>query len=154
MTLENDIKQKQFKNEYQKLAVNIAFTHYWISDKMREVLKPYDISIQQFNILRILRGQHPNFVNLNFLSERMLDKSSDASRLVTRLCEKNLVDRKRCPSDRRAVRIYITQEGLDLLANLDFIDDFLVEIMGNISLEKAVFTNEILNQIRIEKKTN
>jgi len=148
MSLEEAIKQKSFKNEYQKLAVNIAFTHFWISDKLRELLKSSEISIQQYNILRILRGQHPKVVNLNFLSERMLDKSSDASRLITRLCEKNLVSRVRCTEDRRLVRISITEGGLDLLGKLEYIDDYLTKLMQDIPLENIVETNNILDLIR------
>src|SRR5688500_16480790 len=105
MKLEEEIQQSRFRNEYHKVAINITFTHFWLMDQMRQMLKPYGISMQQFNILRILRGQHPKPATINLLKERMLDKSSDASRLVERLKKKGLVERVTCEKDRRSVDI-------------------------------------------------
>ena len=85
MSLENDIQQREFRNESQKAILNILFTSYFIQDKMNELFKEYDITRQQYNVLRILRGQHPGHASVNLIRERMLDKMSDASRIVERL---------------------------------------------------------------------
>src|ERR1700720_688188 len=111
MQLEQEIKQEKFKTEDEKLTVNLIFTHYWLLDKLKDRLRPYGISMQQYNVLRILRGQGSNPASINLLKERMLDKSSDASRLVERLRLKELVDRIICPNDRRAVEIRISTKG-------------------------------------------
>jgi DNA-binding MarR family transcriptional regulator len=119
MELEKEIKQKQFRNGYQRLVVNLMFTHGWLNTLLNERLKEAGISPQQFNILRILRGQHPNPATVNLLKDRMLDKMSNASRLVEKLRIKGLVRRSVCPEDRRAVDVLITKKGLELLQKLD-----------------------------------
>lgn len=116
--IEEEIKQKKFENEFQKLTVNLLFTASWISSRSHQLFKPYDISLQQYNILRILRGQYPNPAPLKLLTERMIDKMSNTSRLVDKLVKKNLVERKICKDNRRQVDIQITQKGLDLLDEL------------------------------------
>lgn len=119
MSLENDIKQKEFKSEYQKAVVNIIYTYNQTIDKISYIFKEYDITRQQFNVLRILRGQHPRPVNINVIKERMLDKMSDASRIVERLRIKELLKREKCQEDKRAVEVVITDKGLKLLELLD-----------------------------------
>lgn len=120
MKLEDEIKQiKSFKNEYNKAVVNIFFTYSWLESFSRIFFKEYDITSQQFNILRILRGQYPNPCTINLLRERMLDKMCDASRLVERLRLKGLLERSKASSDKRAVDILITDKGLDLLSKID-----------------------------------
>lgn len=94
MRLEDEIKQKSFRNEFHKLAVNIIYTHSWLMSKIIYMLSQYDITPQQYNILRILRGQFPSPASVSLLKSRMLDKMSDASRLVDRLVEKGLVEKK------------------------------------------------------------
>ncbi|MBC7451369.1 MAG: MarR family transcriptional regulator [Cytophagales bacterium] len=120
MKLEEEIKQvKAFKNEYTKAVVNIMFTYNWLESFTRDFFKEYDITSQQYNILRILRGQHPNPCTINLLRDRMLDKMCDASRLVERLRIKGLVERSKASSDKRAVDIIITTKGLELLSKID-----------------------------------
>jgi len=119
VSLENDIKQKEFKSEYQKAVVNIIYTYNQTIDKISYIFKEYDITRQQFNVLRILRGQHPRPVNINVIKERMLDKMSDASRIVERLRIKELLKREKCQEDKRAVEVVITDKGLKLLELLD-----------------------------------
>lgn len=96
----------------EKAVVNLLFTHNWLKGIQTEALKPYGLSNQQFNILRILRGQHPQPASVKLLTERMLDKSSNASRLVDKLVQKGLVDRKFCENDRRQVDVLINEKGL------------------------------------------
>ena len=119
MGLEQDIKQKKFKDEYSKAIVNLIFTNNWLNEKQNKVFKPYGLTVAQFNVLRILRGQYPNPVTVNLIIERMLDRMSNASRIVDKLEKKGLVIRKQCESDRRAVDVIISDEGLDLLTQLD-----------------------------------
>ena len=108
MKLEDEIKQKKFNSEFQKLAVNIIYTHSWLTYSQSKIFEQHGITLTQYNILRILRGQHPNPASVNLLKERMLDKRSDASRMVERLRVKGLVKRKICPNDRRKAEVLIT----------------------------------------------
>ena len=119
MKLEDEIVQTKFDSDFHKVAINIFYTSNWLENIHSEAFKPYNLTIQQFNILRILRGQYPGVANLKLIKDRMLDKMSDVSRLVERLREKNLVDRKTCASDRRHIDVCITQNGLDLLKKID-----------------------------------
>lgn len=116
LSIEEEIKQKKFESAQQKALVNLLFTHGAISTLQHHTLKPFGLSIQQFNLLRILRGQHPNPASVKLLSERMIDKMSNASRLVDKLLAKDLVERKSCEHDRRQVDIIITKKGLEVTA--------------------------------------
>jgi DNA-binding MarR family transcriptional regulator len=149
MKLEQEIKQnKSWQSPYHKLGVNITYTHYWLQDLFKQHLKPFDISLQQYNVLRILRGQHPNPSRINLLKERMIDKSSDASRLVERLRAKGLVKRVTNTNDRRAVDTLITNKGLDLLKKIDAIDSKFEGVFHNISPQEAETLNDLLDKIR------
>jgi DNA-binding MarR family transcriptional regulator len=148
MRLEDEIQQKEFKNEHNKAIVNIIYTHNWLDSKSQQFFKQYDITPQQFNILRILRGQYPNPSTINLLKERMLDKMCDASRMVERLRLKNFLERKACPNDRRAVDIIITKKGLDLLTKIDKEMEAFEKNMHNLSVEEARLLNELLDKVR------
>jgi DNA-binding MarR family transcriptional regulator len=148
MELEKEIQQTKFQSEYQKLLLNIIFTASWLNLRNTQRLKPYGISPQQYNILRILRGQHPNSATVTLLTERMLDKNSNASRLVEKLRLKNLLDRCECPEDRRAVNVRITDKGLALLAKLDQTEEEFRKDFEGISEEEARLLNRMLDGIR------
>jgi len=148
MEISKEIKQTKFKNEYQKMLINILFTSGWLSSKHTCNLKPYGISTQQFNILRILRGRHPKPATVNLLIDRMLDKNSNASRLVEKLRIKKLVDRAVCPEDRRAVNVIITQKGLNLLEELDKKDGAFLNELKNLSVKEAATINALLDKLR------
>jgi DNA-binding MarR family transcriptional regulator len=148
MLLENEIKQSKFKNEFQKLAVNIFYTHGWLATKHNEVLKEFGITTAQYNILRILRGQHPQPAPISLLKERMLDKMSDASRLVERLRAKKFLDRKICCEDRRRVNVLITQDGLDLLEKLDIYEKDSEKFLNNLTATEAKQLNTLLDKLR------
>ena len=148
MKLEEEIKQKKFRNEYHKLAVNILYTHGWLVNHNAEHLKKSGITGAQYNILRILRGQYPNPASVNLLKERMLDKMSDASRLVERLLQKDLVDRKICSDDRRRVEVAITERGLNLLKELDQKDDEFDELFKNLDEVEVKTANDLLDRMR------
>lgn len=148
MKLEEEIKQKKFRNEYHKLAVNILYTHGWLINHQAAFLKKCRITAAQYNILRILRGQYPNPASVNLLKERMLDKMSDTSRLVERLKQKDLVDREICPEDRRRVEVVITKKGLKLLEDMDKQDDEADQLFNKLSSNEAKTLNKLLDKMR------
>ncbi len=148
MKLEDEIKQKKFKNDFHKLAVNLIYTHGWLSNHQADFFKSFDITGTQYNILRILRGQHPNPASINLLKDRMLDKMSDASRLVERLKNKGLVEREICPEDRRRVEVKITDSGIELLKKMDDLEDKFENLFANIKLSEVKMLNELLDKIR------
>jgi DNA-binding MarR family transcriptional regulator len=119
MGIEEDIKQSAFQSASQKAVVNIIYTAGWLNANSNKLLKPFDLSIQQYNILRILRGQKSTPISVNSLIDRMLDKNSNASRLVEKLRAKGYVERRTCEYDRRQVDVVITKEGLNFLASID-----------------------------------
>jgi len=117
--LEDEIKQTTFQSEAQKAYINLIYTAGWLGQRQAAIFKTYDLTLPQFNILRILRGQHPQPATVALLIERMLDKTSNASRIVDKLEDKKLVTRTVCPANRRAVDIRITEAGLRLLRQID-----------------------------------
>lgn len=149
MKLEDEIKQKTFSSPYQKLILNVFVTSSWFGSESTRVLKPHKITLQQYNVLRILRGQQGKPASVGLIQERMLDKNSNASRLIDKLVIKKLVDRKTCPSDRRQMDIKITQKGLDLLSELDapmLMQD--KEMASRLTAEEARIVSDILDRIR------
>ena len=119
MRIEDEIKQPFFRDDFQKAYLNLVYTAGWLEVQQAAMLKPFGLSLPQFNVLRILRGRHPEPATVALLIERMLDKTSNASRIVDRLEEKQLVTRTVCPANRRAVDIRITEAGLRLLRQID-----------------------------------
>ncbi len=148
MRLEDEIQQKKFKSEFQKLAVNLSYTYNWYNYINEMHFKSVDITPQQFNVLRILRGQHPNTCNLKLVKERMLDRMSDASRIIDKLKNKGFVARTECPNDRRNVDLIITEKGLELLRSLDFIDENHKNTFKNLSLAEVKTLNDLLDKLR------
>lgn len=151
MKLEEAIHQKKFKNEWHKAIINIMYTHNFVVSKIKKVLKEYDITMQQYNVLRILRGQHPKPITTSIIRERMLDKMSDASRIVDRLCKKGLVDRATCANDKRLVDVIINEKGLNLLGQIDLRSDEINLTPSNLNEEEAADLNELLDKIRTEE---
>lgn len=148
MKLEEEIQQKVFKSEYQKLAINILYTSNWLNHHYSEFFKNLDLTVQQYNVLRILRGQHPNPCHLKLVKERMLDRMSDASRIVDKLVAKDYVIRNECPSDRRSVNLLISDAGLQLLEELDHIDESTKEIFKSLNPEQVLQLNTLLDDLR------
>ncbi len=149
MKLEEEINQAVFKNEYQKVQINVLVTSAWINQNTNKALKKFNISWQQFNILRILRGRHPEPASVKLLAERMIDKMSNASRLVEKLKLKNLVERKACPEDRRKVDILITEEGLALIEEASaIIEQQGKDLEKNLSKEEATLLSNLLDKMR------
>lgn len=148
MKLEDEIASHKFTSNYHKSIVNILYTYGWLTNVLRQRLDDREITLQQYNILRILRGQFPNPATVNLLRDRMLDKMSDASRIVDRLYKKGLLNRSTNAKDRRAVDIFITKKGLELLKELDSemnLDEFFQE---NLSTEEAGLLSDLLDKFR------
>ncbi|EJF52917.1 transcriptional regulator [Saprospira grandis DSM 2844] len=150
MKIEEEINQQRpFKSMYHKVGVNILFTASWLSKLQTDVLKPYDLSVQQFNILRILRGMRGKPATVKLLTERMIDKTSNASRLVEKLQRKGLVLRKSCKQDRRRVDIYIEEEGLKVLAEASAqLEVQMADCMSHLEQEEAGQLSNLLDQLR------
>ena len=123
MTIEDEIKQAKFKTSYQKALINLIYTSNWLQSKQQDFFKPHGITATQFNILRILKGQHPTSISATEIKSRMLDRNSDVSRLLDRLAQKNLINKSTCPNDRRAADVTITKEGLSLLDAIGYTVD-------------------------------
>jgi DNA-binding MarR family transcriptional regulator len=148
MEIGKEINSNKFQNNHQKAIVNLIYTYGWITNLLRQQLNRYDITLQQYNVLRILRGQRPNPATINLIKERMLDKMSDASRIVDRLVQKELVDRTINNNDRRAVDILITNKGLNILSKLDselLFDQILNEDFNNAD---AGILSDLLDKMR------
>ena len=147
-SISEEIKSS-FENERQKAIVNILFTGSWLKNKHAELIKPYDISTQQYNILRILRGAKNEQLTMQTVKSRMLEKSPNTTRLTDRLLSKKLIERKRSENDRRVVYVKITQKGLDLLAELDEneMKDFQV-MQKNLSEEEGTQLSNLLDKLR------
>jgi DNA-binding MarR family transcriptional regulator len=148
MKLEEEIKQSKFRSEFHKLAVNVIYTYGWLSKLQSQMFIDYHITSNQYNILRILRGQYPNPATVNLLKERMLDKMSDASRLVERLRVKGLVKRDLSSDDRRRVDVMITEKGLKLLSAIDKLNEKSDTIFKNLSSGEAKKINDLLDKLR------
>jgi DNA-binding MarR family transcriptional regulator len=149
MRLEEEIKQnKKFSSEFEKLAVNIMYTASWLEARNIQRLKPHGISPQQYNVLRILRGSAPKPLMLGDIAMRMIDKNSNATRLVEKLRLKGLVKREVCENNRRQVDIIITNKGMDLLAVIDKETDSWHESFKIITESKAKSINDLFDQIR------
>ena len=148
MGIENDIHQSKFSSARQKAMINILYSYGWVLERIKESLAKEDITHQQFNILRILRGSHPKPLSTLQIRERMLDKMSDTSRIVDRLITKGLVKKGTCKSDRRLVDVMITDKGKKMLERLDERQDELDNIMGNLTEKEAATLSELLDKIR------
>ena len=150
MNIDIAIKQKAFKNELQKAMVNMVYTASWMSEKQKLFFEPYDITSQQFNILRILRGSKSPLSTMD-IRDRMLDKMSDTSRMVVRLEKKKLVDKTLNSKDQRLVDVTISDRGRNLLAQIDEVEDELIGIFSNLTTEEAKTLNTLLDKVRHKK---
>ena len=148
MRLEDEISQEQFINEHHKTLVNLIYTHSFLINQMSGFFKSQGITRQQYNVLRILRGQHPEAANLNLIKERMLDKMSDASRIVERLRIKKLINRKKSRSDRREVEISINKHGLALLESMDEEIKQVYTLFDGLSDQELKTLNQLLDKFR------
>ncbi len=147
MGIEQDINQTSFRNEHQKAAINIIYTFNWMNERMKAMFDKEEITPQQFNILRILRGAGKPISTLQ-IRQRMLDKMSDTSRIVDRLLAKGLVKKNTCPGDKRLVDVSITDKGKKMLERLDLLAPEMDAILKNLGEDDARLLNELLDKIR------
>ena len=150
MGIENDINQAKFRNDYQKAIINFIYTFNWMNEKMKSILEREDITPQQFNILRILRGAGKPISTMQ-IRQRMLDKMSDTSRIVDRLLIKGLAKKNICSKDKRLVDVSITDKGKKLLDKTDKYDDEMDAILNNLSGPETKSLNKLLDKIRSGK---
>ena len=148
MQLQKEISTSGFENIHQQAIVNVIFTFHWCNDKIKQAIAPYEITPQQFNILRILRGQHPQPCTINLLKSRMLDKMCDASRIVDRLVQKDLVIKAVNTQDKRSVDILVSERGLSLLKTTDKEVDLTKLISPNLTDEESEQLNILLDKMR------
>lgn len=147
MGIEKEIQTQNFRNEFQKVGVNIIFTANWFTERFKQILDDYDITNQQFNILRILRGSKRPLSTLQ-IRDRMLDKMSDTSRIVDRLVKKELVEKAVCEADKRLVDIRITDKGMALLLELDNRNEDTDKLLSGLDEKEAKQLNHLLDKLR------
>lgn len=146
--IEDAIQQKEFKDPYNKAVVNLLFTHSYLVTAQNALFKPHDLSPEQYNVLRILRGQNGVPTTVSSIQERMLNKMSNASRLVEKLKKKDLVRREECPTDRRQVDVIITEKGLELLKTLEKqVEEDNINLV-RLTQEEAIQLNDLLDKLR------
>ena len=147
MGIEQDIQQASFRNEFQKMGINLLFTANWLNEQIGKILSEEGVTQQQYNILRILRGSATPLSTLK-IRERMLDKMSDTSRIVDRLIAKELVLKNTCEKDKRLVDITLSPKGLQLVDQLDQFNDRIDALLKGINESEAATMNQILDKIR------
>lgn len=147
MGIEKEIQQSKFRNEFQKLGINLIYTANWLNEGINRILIKEDITQQQYNILRILRGSNQPLSTLQ-IRERMLDKMSDTSRIVDRLITKELVKKNACASDKRLVDIILTEKGSQLVDKLDGLNEQIDALLSGIGEDEAKIANQLLDKLR------
>ncbi len=148
MKIEESIQQQNFVSSHQKAMINILFTQGWLKDRISGNLKPYNITMQQYNVLRILRGQYPKGLTTSEIRDRMLDKMSDASRLVDRLEKLKLVEKKRNIDDRRLVAVKLSDQGVTLTDKIRHDEENGQNYLENLSDDEANLLSDLLDKIR------
>lgn len=147
-SIEKEIRQKKFSSSKEKAIVNVLYTAAWLNGQHADIMKSFGLSTQQFNVLRILRGQKGKPATIKSITERMIDKMSNASRIVDKLLAKGYVTRIPCKADKRRVDILITKEGLNLLSIVsDAVDLFTVE-QDKLSEEESEQLSSLLDKLR------
>src|SRR6202012_1375777 len=147
MALENEINQRKFRTEYQKARINIIYTYNWLTEQVKSMFGDWDITPQQFNILRILRGEGKPLSTLQ-IRQRMLDKMSDTSRIVDRLVKKGLVKKTANGENRRLVDVVITPRGKKVLEKIDPFEEYADQVMQNLTEEETRTLNNLLDKLR------
>jgi MarR family multiple gene transcriptional regulator MgrA len=149
MLIEKEIHQlKPFRNNYHKASVNLIFTGKWMIQFHSDIFRQYNLTIQQYNILRILRGRFPLATTIKMIRDRMLDRLSDTSRIVELLRKKKLADRNICDKDRRKMDVIITQKGLDILKEMDKENERMDKKLYTLSEQEIVQLNALLDKLR------
>lgn len=148
-TIEEAIQQsRSFRNPYHKATVNLIYSGRWIINLHSELFNEFGLTIQQYNVLRILKGQYPRALTVKLIQLRMLDKASDASRVVEGLRKKGLVQRELNSEDRRRVDVIITQKGIQLLSSIEKRSEEMDGFLSNLDSEEIRLLNDLLDKTR------
>ena len=148
LDIKNVIQQKKsFASSYHRASVNLIYTHNWVKDRIKQQLKPFGITMQQFNVLRILKGAEQP-ISTSVIRERLLDKMADTSRMVERLAQKELVVKCTCPNDKRLVDVALSKKGKQLVEQLLLLQPKIDQILSNLSEEEAAQLSNLLDKIR------
>ena len=148
-SLQEEIQQRKWQNDQQLALINVLYAYHWLKDQMTEALKPYKITMQQYNVLRILRGAHPDGMAAARIRERLLDKTSDVSRLLDRLEKNNLVERQASKDDKRMSEIFLTLRGLEILGQIRSVDKLHKEqLPKSLNDEEAQLLSALLDKMR------
>jgi len=148
MRIEDEIQQQDFKDDYRRLLVNLLFTHNWLNQQLMPFFKDFGLTLQQHNVLGILRGQHPKPICFGAIQRRMADRNSNVTRLIDKLIEKGYVTRDICPANRRMIEVRITAKGLQLLQQVDAQLPQLFARFHNLTQEEAVLASRLLDKLR------
>ena len=148
MKIEHELKQKSFPDNHQKAYVNLLFTYNWLNTILRKSFAGFGITSQQYNVLRILKGSHPDQMNANEIKSVMIDKSPDLTRLIDRLVEKGLVSRRVCPDNRRKVEIGITAMGIKTISEVEPSLNQAIQPVQNLTDREAANLSKLLDKIR------
>lgn len=148
MTIEEEIKQKKFADNWEKALVNLHFTSNWYRDHLLATLKPYKINDQHYNILRILKGRYPNSACPGDIKAVLVNKRGDLTRLLDKLDKLGHVERATNPNNRRMVDIKITESGIQLLETLKTIIDTMEHFQKTLSSEEAALLSSLLDKMR------
>jgi DNA-binding MarR family transcriptional regulator len=146
-TIEDEIRQKRFTSARQKAILNLLFTANWIQAQHNSFFRKYGITGAQFNILRILKGQHPQSLSVREITDRMLDRNPDTPRLLNRLLTKGLIEKHTCPNDKRASDVFISRKGLDLVQEINRHQHKLDSII-HLTEEEALLLSNLLDKAR------
>lgn len=148
MSIEKEINQQKFLNEFHKASVNLMFTSQWLRHQVQVMVQPFGITMQQFNALRILRGQAGRGITTSEIRDRLIDRNSDASRLVDRLVKMELANRESHQDDRRLVSVTISKKGMELLQEIDRLQVTFDSMLANLSSDEAAELNRLLDKLR------
>jgi DNA-binding MarR family transcriptional regulator len=151
MRIEEALKTNRFRSEPHKAILNLLYSAYWFNDNFNQMLKPFDITQEQFNVLRILRGSLPNSLCVRDIASRMIEKSSNVPRILDRLARKEYIIRQQSDGDKRETNIVITQKALNLLKKTDAVVTEGENNLINLTDEEALLLNELLEKIRDTK---
>jgi DNA-binding MarR family transcriptional regulator len=146
--IEDEIQQTHWRNQLSKTGINVVYTGMWLKAAHTDFFKKFGLSHPQHNILRILRGQKQNAINVNAIKERMVDKASNVSRITQKLLKKKLIECRPSPTDKRAVDIVITQKGLDLLGRIDQQVHEINDLLAHLDPSELLVLNMLLDKIR------
>jgi len=149
-SIEEEVHQKKWHNNHHKAVINILYTYHFIKENMASLLRPYKISFQQYNVLRILRGAHPLGLSSANIQEKLIDRKSDASRLINRIEKLGLIERRQNKKDKRVSEVFLTLRGLEILGQIRVIDKFYKDKMPlKLTDEEAQLLSALLDKSRM-----